>query len=157
MRHLKSRKKARKHELRRTAHVISEFKLAKVFAHVLTGHMNVSALDAALDLCPITFERINVVNAINPLLRSVFDRAVRVAEITKRGIRREFIAADGAALSNLRLDDGVQRFASNVRDNVRHNVTGTLQHTENGGLASGPTSAFARMLTANIGVSSTST
>ena len=61
---------------------------------MFAAHVNMGAANAQLEARPIPFDRIGMVNAVNPLVGAVVDRAVFVAEVGDLAVGTEFVATE---------------------------------------------------------------
>lgn len=88
-------------------------KLADVFPKVLGRHMDMSSGNRPLQLVPMAFERVGVMDATDVLLAGVVHRAMRVAETFEALIAWRFIRADDRARRDV-VDDVL--FKNSARD-----------------------------------------
>ncbi len=97
--HLERKQKPCEHRLGGVAHVPAVLELAEVLRQMLGGDMNVSALDAVLKPRPKSFDGVDVMDTVNPLIGGMVDGAVVVTEPRNFGVRRKLVGADGRAIS----------------------------------------------------------
>lgn len=102
---------------------------------MVTADVHVRATDRALHDRPETFDALNMMNAVDPFVGRMVDRAMRVAVPRQLGVGLQFIRADGRAFLDVGKDVRLQRRAANILDNVRHHIAIAFQHAEHGRLA----------------------
>src|SRR5437667_2446336 len=119
---LKRSEQAGKHHLRSVALVPAELEFAEVLSEMLPRYMSMSAANAALQQRPEALCAVDVVNAINPLLCTVINRAVRVAMPRKLGIGAQFIGADRRADNYVFENVRFQCRAADIRNNASNNI-----------------------------------
>ena len=86
------------------AHVVPELDFDEILRKMFPGNVDMGSANAVLDAGPETFKRVNVMNAVNPVIGAVVDPAMPVAEPCKLGVGSEFIAADRRTRSDVLKD-----------------------------------------------------
>lgn len=95
--------------------------------------MNVRPGNRPLQLVPVAFNRVGVMNAADVLLAGVVHRAVRVAEAFKALIAWRFVGADDRARRDIVDDMLFKHFARDARDGASAQTPVTLHHTHDDG------------------------
>ena len=140
---LKAHQEPCEHRFGGVAQIIAELELAEVLRKMLPANMDMRASDGSLEHGPETFNGIDVVNTINPLIGRMVDGAVVVTEARDFGIGRKFIRADGRAALDVGQDVPLQGLALHVRDDSRHDITAALDHAKDNRLTWCATPALA--------------
>ncbi len=119
---------------------------------MLFGNMNVGRTDAAFQVLPKIVQIVGVRLPVHIFACAVINRVMIVASLFQSPIRFQFIRVNYGAIQNIFLNNRLERFLGNIRDNFRHYLSITLHHAKNDSLVRGTASAFAASsATANIG------
>jgi len=118
--------------------VATERKLGNVFPKVLTRDMNMCASDRTLQLTPMPFDGVGVMNAVHPFLGAVVHGAVLVRADLEDVVTGKFVRRNRAARRNGALDYRAQSFLRHIRDRPSDHATVALDQTHDDGLVRHP-------------------
>ncbi len=118
---------------------------------MLLGDMNVSTFDASLDVAPKPFSGINMMGSIDVLFMPVIANPVLKTFLRKNVVGLEFVGFNQASPLNVFFNNRDEGFSFNIRNNVRHDIPTTLNHSKNDSLTFCTTPTLAGMLPTNKG------
>ena len=137
-----------KHPLRMMTHVEPVLELRQIRWQVLSGYVDMSAVNAALQLRPEAFNAVHMGRAFDVLASTVFNRAMVIALGIQRLVAVKLIGANIAASLYVFLNDRMQGIAAHVRHHFSHNLTAPFKHAKHGSLAEGSAASRAFPLAA---------
>ena len=117
---------------------------------MLLRNVNMSPFNAVFQARPKTLQAVDVRGTVHIFARAVINRLMVIANSFQALIGTKFVSVDGRSLDDVLFNDRLQILAGNGRNNFRHHLAVTLQHSENDSLAFRTTAPNASATTANI-------
>jgi len=118
---------------------------------MLWRNRNVSALDAALQVFPEVLQIVDVRVAVGIFARSMINRLVAVTRFPQPFVGVQFVTVNRRAIQDVFLNDRLQGFLGDVRDNLGHHLSTALHHAEHNCFVRRSASATAMSATPDVG------
>jgi len=116
-------------------HVVTILKLTEILRKMLRADMDMRAVNAALQLRPVAFNRVGSGSVVcGELPRVVAHGHVVKAKIIKAAIAAKLVRANGRAGVHMELDHRFHRGAVAARDNFGDNLPATFLHANDNSL-----------------------
>lgn len=104
---------------------------------ILSRDVNMGGANGALQVLPEVFQSVDVRVVQSVFLRAVIDRLVGESFFVQSFVGAQLVSVNRGALFNIRLNNRLQSFLANIRDNFRHHLPVALQHSKHNRLVSG--------------------
>ena len=132
------------------AGIETELKFFGIFMQMLFGNVNVSGADAAFQVLPKVFHAVDVRLTVYILASGVIYGLMIEANLFQSLVRLQFVRVNRRAVQNIFLNNRLQGFLGDIRDNFRHYLSLASHHTENDCLVRRATATNAVSATANV-------
>ena len=132
----------RKHLLRLVPIVVAKLKLLQILPKILLRNMNMCATNRQLQPGPKAFDAVDMRTTTYPLASTMIHSLMAISDLVQSLVRAKFIRVYRAARFNVLLNDGLQRFLFNVRDDLGHKIAVPVQHTKGNALVRGATATL---------------
>lgn len=110
---------------------------------ILLRNVNVSGADAALQMFPEVFQSVAVRIVQNIFPHAMIHRLVRESFFIQSFVGAQLVGVNRRTLLDIRLNNRLQSFFADVRDNLRHHLAVALQHAKHNRLVASVTAAHA--------------
>ena len=117
---------------------------------ILFGNVNVSGADASLQVFPKVFQPVDMRIFQNIFPRSVIHRLVRESFFVQSFVGTQLVSVNRRTLLNICLNNRLQSFLGDVRNNLRHHLAVTLQHSKDNRFVSSVAASHSLRPAANI-------
>jgi len=97
---------------------------------ILSGNVNVGEFDASLQMLPEIFHPVDVCIPLRIFARAVFYRFVFVASLFQSVVGKQFVRVNPRTLNDIRLNNRLQGFLGDVRNNLRYHLPVALHHAK---------------------------
>lgn len=117
---------------------------------ILLRNVNVGGSDASLQMFPEVFQSVDVRVVQDIFLRSVIHSLVRVSFFVQSFVGAKFVRVNRRTLLDIRLNNRLQSFLADIRDNFRHHLPVALQHPKHNGFVASVTASHSLCPSADI-------